>query len=158
MKIDNQNEEWDKKSKDSPESNAYSFLFNAANNEYDEIYQDYIEESHSDPTENQLGELWEQLIGEEELEQQRLKLEERKPGFKEDALNILECPMCGCDDVPNVELDIPLETSNKRLLSIRLLGGQCTNPSCSETFFHADDLKRIEEIKCLLNTAGEKSE
>lgn len=100
-----------------------------------------------------LEELWELLLGKMTLDEQRAKNEARKlkPDYREDAINLYECPICGCDNVPNVELDVALKSNNKRLLSVRVNGAQCNNPSCLESFYDGVDLKAIEDIEFWLN-------
>ncbi|HWO95346.1 MAG TPA: hypothetical protein VNM45_03190 [Bacillus sp. (in: firmicutes)] len=81
-----------------------------------------------------IGELWELLLGKEGLER-KAKYEARKlkPDYGEDELNIYECPMCGSDDVPNVDLDVDLKSKNDRIKSIKVRGSKCSG--CGERHF-----------------------
>lgn len=100
-----------------------------------------------------LDELFKSAFGEQELERQKELHRQRtlKPDFKEGQLNIIECVMCGCEDVTNVELDIPLKSNKKRLLSIRVNGAQCTNPDCLEQYYDSYTLDAIKDIEYWLN-------
>ncbi|KKC46953.1 hypothetical protein VE23_07075 [Paenibacillus sp. D9] len=96
-----------------------------------------------------LEELWELLLGKDELIQEKAKYEARKlkPDYQEGAPNLLECVMCGCDEVKNVELDVPLK-SNKVLLSVRVkYGAQCSNPNCLEKYYDSNALDAIKNIE-----------
>ncbi|WP_152394756.1 hypothetical protein [Paenibacillus guangzhouensis] len=97
-----------------------------------------------------LEELWELLLGKEDLEERKAKYEARKlkPDYREDAMNILECPMCGCDDVPNELLTIPVNM--KGIVSVNVLGAKCSNPECLEEYYNSEDTEVIRQLKELI--------
>ncbi|SMG52204.1 hypothetical protein [Paenibacillus aquistagni] len=98
-----------------------------------------------------LQELWELLLGKEGLEERKAKYEARKlkPDYREDAMNILECPMCGCDDVPNVDIDFDLNMNNDKIKSIKVRGAKCSG--CGETFYDSKTTNLILKISKLVD-------
>ncbi|SCW57383.1 YgiT-type zinc finger domain-containing protein [Paenibacillus tianmuensis] len=98
-----------------------------------------------------LEELWELLLGKDGLEVQKAKYEARKlkPDYREGELNLYECPMCGSDDVPNVDIDFDLNMNNDRIKSIKMRGGKCSR--CGETFYDSKVTDLIRKIKKLLD-------
>lgn len=82
-----------------------------------------------------LEELWELLLGKEGLKERKAKYEARKlkPDYGEDELNLYCCPICGCEDVPNVDIDVDLKSNNDKVKSIKVRGGKCLG--CGETFY-----------------------
>ncbi|MBW7453315.1 hypothetical protein ACFOLF_06235 [Paenibacillus sepulcri] len=100
-----------------------------------------------------LEDLWKIYLGEEELEKEKAKYEARKlkSDYQEEAINLVTCSLCGSDDVPNVLLDIPLKSNNKRLLSVKVYGAQCSNPDCLEQYYDSYALDAIKDIEYWLN-------
>ncbi|CAG7648163.1 hypothetical protein ACFQI7_12990 [Paenibacillus allorhizosphaerae] len=96
-------------------------------------------------------ELFEIAFGKKELERQKMLHEKRmlKPDYAKGELNISECVMCGCVEVPNVDIDIELKSKNKRFKSIKTRGGKCGN--CSEEYYDMKDMDAIEKIEKLLD-------
>jgi uncharacterized OB-fold protein len=68
---------------------------------------------------------------------------------KSSKLNITQCVMCGSLDVPNVELDLALESNNKRIKSVKILGAKCSQ--CAEEYYRLEDLEAIRVINKALN-------
>ncbi|WP_419872766.1 hypothetical protein [Candidatus Pristimantibacillus sp. PTI5] len=66
----------------------------------------------------------------------------------EEVFTIKQCVMCGSHDVPNKTLEIPVNL--KGIVSVRILGAQCSNPSCNEEYYDSDDLQAIRDMKKLL--------
>lgn len=124
-------------------SSPYDFLFEDQNNEYDKEYKDYIDVK----TEEELFEL---AFGREELERQKALRQKRmlKADYGVSELNVLECVMCGSDDVPNVDLDIDLKSRNERLISIKIRGGKCS--LCGEEYYNSTDTDVVRKIEVLL--------
>ncbi|CAM3060874.1 DnaA N-terminal domain-containing protein [Paenibacillus sediminis] len=125
---------------------AFDFLFEDKNNEYNEEYKEHIEEKCFE-------ELFEMAFGKKELERQRELLQKRllKPDYAEGEINLIECPICGCEDVENVEIERELESNNRRIKSLKIRGGRCSNSNCSEEFYNMDDMDAIRKIEKLLN-------
>lgn len=123
---------------------AFDFLFEDKNNEYDEEYKEHIEGKSFE-------ELFVMAFGKKELERQKELLQKRmlKQDYAEGEINLIECPMCGCDDVPNVDIDKILESNNKLVKSIKIRGGRCSK--CLEEFYNMDDMKTIRKIEKLLD-------
>ncbi|WFB58697.1 YgiT-type zinc finger protein [Paenibacillus sp. BR1-192] len=98
-----------------------------------------------------IEELWELLLGKEGLEERKAKYDARKlkPDYGEDELNLYECPMCGSDDVPNVNIDVDLKSKNDRIKSIKVRGGKCSG--CGETFYDSKVTDLILKISKLID-------
>ncbi|MDR0269851.1 hypothetical protein [Paenibacillus sp.] len=107
----------------------------------------YYDESLQGKT---LDELWIMAYGEKDLEERKAKYEARKlkPDYGEDELNICECPMCGSDDVPNVDIDVDLKSKNNRIKSIKVRGGKCFG--CGETFYDSEVTDLLLKISKLI--------
>ncbi|WP_405131380.1 hypothetical protein MHB43_03955 [Paenibacillus sp. FSL H8-0317] len=129
-------------------STAYDFLFEAENNEYDEIYNDYIDEQEAAPLQNKrLEEIWGILYGKVGIEKRKEKFQEHREGNDYESINIVECPMCGNNDVPNVHIEVNMELSGIVFKSISLQEAQCT--MCNELFLSestADALIRFSNF------------
>jgi len=105
-----------------------------------------------------LEELWELLLGKEELEKKKAKYEARKlmPDFREDAPNILECVMCGCDDVPNQTLVVSVNING--IVSVNVLGAKCSNPDCREEYYAAVSIELVRDIKGIIKRKSENDD
>ncbi|MFD2334375.1 hypothetical protein ACFSR7_34460 [Cohnella sp. GCM10020058] len=122
---------------------AFEFLFEGRNNEYDEDYKNYIKDKNID-------ELFELAFGKEEYERQKALYERRmeQPDFHEDGINMFECPMCGCNDVPNKTVTVPVNMHG--IISVNIQGAKCSNPECLEEFYNSKHLEAIREFEILI--------
>jgi len=77
----------------------------------------------------------------------RLRTESANKG-SEEVFTIEQCVMCGCRDVPNKTLDIPVNI--KGIVSVNVSGAQCSNPNCLESYYDSDDIEIIRDMKKLL--------
>lgn len=95
-------------------------------------------------------ELFKLAFGKKELERQKglLLMRIKKSDYASGEINLIECPICDCEDVPNVDLERKLDLNNSRLKSITIRGGRCSN--CSEEFYKQEDIDAIAKIKELL--------
>ena len=112
-------------------STAYDFLFEAENNEYDEIYKDYIDKQETAPLQR-VEEIWGILYGKFGIEKRKEKYQEHREGNDYESINIVECPMCGNNDVPNVHIEVNVKLSGIVFKSISLQEAKCT--VCNELF------------------------
>ena len=55
---------------------------------------------------------------------------------------IEECVMCGCKDVPNKEIEMPVNVNG--ILSMKVLGAECSQ--CKEQYFDSADIDPILEL------------
>ncbi|MBB3154489.1 hypothetical protein FHS16_004571 [Paenibacillus endophyticus] len=95
-------------------------------------------------------ELYELAFGKEELARQKELKRNRliQPDYDESLLNIVECVLCACDDVPNVSLSIPLKSKNVRIVSVTIKGARCSK--CGESYYSMQDIDAIHKIEQLL--------
>ncbi|WP_433708691.1 hypothetical protein [Paenibacillus illinoisensis] len=130
------------------QSTAYDFLFEAENNEYDEIYKDYIDEQEAALLQiKRLEEIWGILYGEIGIEKRKEKYQEHRENNDYGSINIVECPMCGNNDVPNVDIEVNVKLSGIVFKTISLQEAKCT--MCNELFLSestADVLIRLSNV------------
>jgi|HigsolmetaAR204D_1030405.scaffolds.fasta_scaffold04792_5 hypothetical protein len=65
---------------------------------------------------------------------------------------IKQCVICGCDDVPNLELDYPIES--EIIKSVKIVGAKCTN--CEEEYYDLRQLQVISEMEKFLKDLTSK--
>lgn len=96
-------------------------------------------------------ELFVMAFGKKELERHKELLQKRmlKPDYSEGEINLIECPLCYCSEIPNIDTNVNLETNNKRIKSLKIRGARCSN--CSEEFYNRDDMDAIRKIEKLLS-------
>ena len=110
------------------------------------------EDNEPNPLEGKSSEeIWELLYGKEDLEEQKELYQKRKlkADYGESEANLVECPICGCNDVPNVDLDVNLKSRCKRILSIKIRGVKCSQ--CGEEYYDSIDIEIIRKITKLLD-------
>ncbi|TVX86038.1 hypothetical protein [Paenibacillus agilis] len=56
---------------------------------------------------------------------------------------IEECVMCGCKDVPNKKIELPVGVGG--IVSVIVEGAECTK--CGEKYYDSDDTEAIRELK-----------
>lgn len=56
---------------------------------------------------------------------------------------IEQCVMCGCKDVPNKTLEIPVNVHG--IVSVSVKGAKCSQ--CGEEYYDMKDTKAIEEME-----------
>ncbi|MGM0714182.1 hypothetical protein [Brevibacillus parabrevis] len=61
---------------------------------------------------------------------------------------IEQCVMCGCKDVRNQTLTIPVNMQG--IVSVNVLGAKCSNPDCLEEYYDNVDAGVIRELKELI--------
>ncbi|KOY13800.1 hypothetical protein [Paenibacillus xylanivorans] len=127
-------------------STAYDFLFVAENNEYDEIYKGYIDEQETDPLQS-VEEIWGILYGEVGIEKRKEKYQEHRENNDYGSSDIIECPMCGNNEVPIIDIEVNVKLSGIVFKSISLQEARCT--MCNELFFSestANALMRLSSV------------
>ncbi|MED1725783.1 hypothetical protein [Brevibacillus parabrevis] len=62
---------------------------------------------------------------------------------------IEQCVMCGCKDVPNQMLSIPVNMQG--IVSVNVLGAKCSNPDCLEEYYDSETTELIRKIKKLIH-------
>ncbi|WP_256719481.1 hypothetical protein [Paenibacillus odorifer] len=55
------------------------------------------------------------------------------------------CVVCGCRDVPTVDLDIPVKSNTDLLKSVKVTGSKCSK--CGEEYISGKELQAIEQIE-----------
>ncbi|RNB50737.1 hypothetical protein EDM57_22710 [Brevibacillus gelatini] len=60
---------------------------------------------------------------------------------------IEQCVMCGCKDVPNQTLTIPVNMQG--IVSVNVLGAKCSNPDCLEEYYDSETTELVRKIKKL---------
>lgn len=63
----------------------------------------------------------------------------------EELFTIEECVLCGCTDVPNKNLELPIGVGG--LVSVTVQGAQCIQ--CGESYYDSEDIEGIRELKKL---------
>lgn len=103
-----------------------------------------------------LEELWIMAYGEKDLEERKALQQMRrlKPDNADSECNYISCPSCDNEDVPNVDIDFPLETRNNNIRSIRVKGAKCSG--CGEEYINVREVRVIEEIIKLLDNHSMK--
>lgn len=61
---------------------------------------------------------------------------------------IEQCVMCGCTEVPNQTLTIPVNMQG--IVSLNVLGAKCSNPNCLEEYYNSEDTEVIRQLKELI--------
>lgn len=64
-------------------------------------------------------------------------------------LKINKCIICKNEDVPNIEIDIPLFSETKTVLSLRVRGAECTK--CQRQYFSKGSEIIIDRVKQTIN-------
>ncbi|MCR8659311.1 YgiT-type zinc finger protein [Paenibacillus endoradicis] len=93
-----------------------------------------------------LEELWAMVYGEKELEERKVLRQRRmlKSDYGEGESNLISCPSCDSDDVPNADIDFPLATRNNKIRSIKIRGAKCS--SCGEEYINGREVRAIEKV------------
>ncbi|WP_433922851.1 hypothetical protein [Paenibacillus taichungensis] len=114
-------------------STSYDFLFEAENNQYDEIYKDYIDDQEGTSLHNKkIEEIWGILYGEVGIEERNEKYQKQGENNDYGSISIVECPMCGNNEVPIIDIEVNVKLSLSTFKSISLEGAECT--MCNELF------------------------
>jgi len=96
-----------------------------------------------------LDELWIMAYGEKDLEERKAKYAARmlKEDYKIGDINLTDCPVCGCDAVPNTDISIELKLGETLFCSSTFRGATCTK--CTEMYFNAstsDSILRLAKV------------
>ncbi|AIQ34041.1 hypothetical protein [Paenibacillus sp. FSL R5-0345] len=83
-----------------------------------------------------LEELWIMAYGEKDLEERKALHQKRKlkSDYGEGEINLTDCLMCGCNEVPNTDISIELKLGGALFIDSTFRGAKCTQ--CNEMYFN----------------------
>ncbi|KTD83581.1 hypothetical protein [Paenibacillus etheri] len=96
-----------------------------------------------------LDELWIMAYGEKDLEERKaLNLKRKlKPDYGEGEINLTDCLMCGCNEVPNTDMSIELKLGGALFIDSTFRGAKCTQ--CNEMYFNtptSDSILKLAKV------------
>ncbi|MEK4476294.1 hypothetical protein NSQ91_23920 [Paenibacillus sp. FSL R7-0048] len=97
-----------------------------------------------------LEELWVMAYGEGDLEERKVLHQKRKlkSDYGEGEINLTDCPMCGCNEVPNTDISIELKLGGTLLFNVSTCrGAKCAK--CNEMYFNtltSDSILKLAKV------------